>query len=163
MASWALHFGNDLLASRESRGIGFPFRNGDRCQQGKRNAKRLRAHFARIELDGDRSEFEDTGDYLRYETAVTNDFPVFLHPQTHEEYALARTERKTARGYHGFKFHAAADVTLDQDLARRDLTINAIPKDAEGRIIDPHHGVPDLKAGVLRHVTRLARPGGGSQ
>jgi len=83
---------------------------------------------------------------------VGKDFPVFLHPQTHEEYALARTERKTARGYHGFEFHTAPDVTLEQDLARRDLTINAIAKDAEGRIIDPHRGVPDLKAGVLRHV-----------
>ena len=69
---------------------------------------------------------------------VGRDFPVFLHPQTHEEYALARTERKTARGYHGFEFHAAPDVTLEQDLARRDLTINAIARDADGRIIDPH-------------------------
>jgi tRNA nucleotidyltransferase (CCA-adding enzyme) len=84
---------------------------------------------------------------------VGKDFPVFLHPQTHEEYALARTERKTARGYHGFEFRAAPDVTLEQDLARRDLTINAIAKDAEGRILDPHRGVPDLKAGVLRHVS----------
>jgi tRNA nucleotidyltransferase (CCA-adding enzyme) len=83
---------------------------------------------------------------------VGKDFPVFLHPQTHEEYALARTERKTARGYHGFEFRAAPDVTLEQDLARRDLTINAIAKDAEGRILDPHGGVSDLKAGVLRHV-----------
>ena len=78
---------------------------------------------------------------------------MFLHPQTHEEYALARTERKTARGYHGFEFHAAPDVTLEQDLARRDLTINAIAKDADGRIIDPFNGVRDLKAGVLRHVS----------
>ena len=84
---------------------------------------------------------------------VGKDFPVFLHPQTHEEYALARTERKTARGYHGFQFRAAPDVTLEQDLARRDLTINAIAKDGEGRILDPHRGVPDLKAGVLRHVS----------
>jgi tRNA nucleotidyltransferase (CCA-adding enzyme) len=84
---------------------------------------------------------------------VGKDFPVFLHPQTHEEYALARTERKTARGYHGFEFHAAPDVTLEQDLARRDLTINAIARDAGGRIIDPHRGVADLKAGVLRHVS----------
>src|SRR5688572_12046752 len=84
---------------------------------------------------------------------VGKDFPVFLHPQTHEEYALARTERKTARGYHGFEFHAAPHVTLEQDLARRDLTINAIARDAEGRILDPHHGVADLKAGVLRHVS----------
>jgi len=84
---------------------------------------------------------------------VGRDFPVFLHPQTHEEYALARTERKTARGYHGFEFRAAPDVTLEQDLARRDLTINAIARDADGRLIDPHHGAADLKAGVLRHVS----------
>lgn len=83
---------------------------------------------------------------------VGRDFPVFLHPQTHEEYALARTERKTARGYHGFAFHAAADVTLEQDLARRDLTINAIAKDEHGKLIDPFNGVGDLKARVLRHV-----------
>ena len=84
---------------------------------------------------------------------VGRDFPVFLHPQTHEEYALARTERKTARGYHGFEFHAAPDVTLEQDLVRRDLTINAIARDAEGKIIDPFNGAADLKAGVLRHVS----------
>jgi tRNA nucleotidyltransferase (CCA-adding enzyme) len=84
---------------------------------------------------------------------VGRDFPVFLHPQTHEEYALARTERKTARGYHGFEFHAAPDVTLEQDLARRDLTINAIAKDTDGRILDPYSGVADLKAGLLRHVS----------
>jgi tRNA nucleotidyltransferase (CCA-adding enzyme) len=84
---------------------------------------------------------------------VGKDFPVFLHPETHEEYALARTERKTARGYHGFAFHAAPDVTLEQDLARRDLTVNAIAKDADGRLVDPHRGVDDLKAGVLRHVS----------
>jgi tRNA nucleotidyltransferase (CCA-adding enzyme) len=84
---------------------------------------------------------------------VGKDFPVFLHPATHEEYALARTERKTARGYHGFEFRAATDVTLEQDLARRDLTINAIARDADGRIIDPFNGAADLKAGVLRHVS----------
>jgi tRNA nucleotidyltransferase (CCA-adding enzyme) len=83
---------------------------------------------------------------------VGKDFPVFLHPATHEEYALARTERKTARGYHGFEFHTAPDVTLEQDLARRDLTINAIARDPEGRLIDPFNGASDLKAGVLRHV-----------
>jgi tRNA nucleotidyltransferase (CCA-adding enzyme) len=83
---------------------------------------------------------------------VGRDFPVFLHPQTHEEYALARTERKTARGYLGFEIRAAPDVTLEQDLARRDLTINAIARDAEGRLIDPHHGAEDLQARVLRHV-----------
>ena len=84
---------------------------------------------------------------------VGKDFPVFLHPQTHEEYALARTERKTARGYKGFEIHASPEVTLEQDLARRDLTINAIARDGDGNIIDPHHGVADLKAGILRHVS----------
>ena len=84
---------------------------------------------------------------------VGRDFPVFLHPQTHEEYALARTERKTARGYKGFEIYASPEVTLEQDLARRDLTINAIARDDSGSIIDPHHGVADLKAGILRHVS----------
>jgi len=84
---------------------------------------------------------------------VGKDFPVFLHPQTHEEYALARTERKTARGYKGFEIHASPEVTLEQDLARRDLTINAIARDEDGNLIDPHHGVADLNAGVLRHVS----------
>ncbi len=84
---------------------------------------------------------------------VGKDFPVFLHPQTHEEYALARTERKTARGYHGFAFHAAPDVTLEEDLARRDLTINAIAKADDGTLIDPYHGAADIKARVLRHVS----------
>ena len=83
---------------------------------------------------------------------VGKDFPVFLHPRTHDEYALARTERKTARGYHGFEFHTAPDVTLEQDLARRDLTINAMARDGEGRLIDPFNGESDLKAGILRHV-----------
>jgi tRNA nucleotidyltransferase (CCA-adding enzyme) len=85
--------------------------------------------------------------------AVGRDFPVFLHPQTHEEYALARTERKTAPGYAGFSFHAAADVTLEQDLERRDLTINAIARDAAGDYIDPYGGRRDLTARVLRHVS----------
>jgi len=85
--------------------------------------------------------------------AVGKDFPVFLHPETHEEYALARTERKTARGYHGFSFYAAPDVTLEQDLARRDLTINAMAQDLDGRIIDPYQGQADLSAGILRHVS----------
>jgi tRNA nucleotidyltransferase (CCA-adding enzyme) len=84
---------------------------------------------------------------------VGRDFPVFLHPKTHEEYALARTERKTARGYKGFQVYAAPDVTLEQDLSRRDLTINAIARDAQGRIIDPYGGTVDLKRGVLRHVS----------
>jgi tRNA nucleotidyltransferase (CCA-adding enzyme) len=84
---------------------------------------------------------------------VGKDFPVFLHPKSHEEYALARTERKTARGYKGFKIHAAPDVTLEDDLARRDLTINAIARDERGRIIDPYGGVKDLEAGILRHIS----------
>ncbi|MGB4066041.1 MAG: multifunctional CCA addition/repair protein [Azonexus sp.] len=83
---------------------------------------------------------------------VGKDFPVFLHPQTQEEYALARTERKSGHGYHGFTFHAAPDVTLEEDLARRDLTINAMAKGADGTLIDPFHGQPDLSAKILRHV-----------
>jgi len=84
---------------------------------------------------------------------VGKDFPVFLHPKTGEEYALARTERKTGRGYHGFVFQADASVTLEQDLARRDLTINAIAEDAQGVLTDPYHGVHDIEARVLRHVS----------
>ena len=84
---------------------------------------------------------------------VGADFPVFLHPGTHEEYALARTERKTAAGYKGFNVYAAPDVTLEQDLLRRDFTINAIAEDADGNLIDPYNGQADLKAGVLRHVS----------
>src|SRR5215207_6987050 len=84
---------------------------------------------------------------------VGKDFPVFLHPETREEYALARTERKTARGYRGFAVHAEPDVTLEQDLARRDLTINAIAQDKAGRLIDPCDGQADLQQRVLRHVT----------
>ena len=84
---------------------------------------------------------------------VGADFPVFLHPGTHEEYALARTERKTAAGYKGFNVYAAPDVTLEQDLLRRDFTINAIAEDTDGKLIDPYHGQADLKAGVLRHVS----------
>lgn len=90
---------------------------------------------------------------------VGKDFPVFLHPQTQEEYALARTERKTAAGYHGFQFFYAPDVTLDEDLARRDLTINAMARavrpDGEltGPVIDPFHGAEDLQARVFRHVS----------
>jgi tRNA nucleotidyltransferase (CCA-adding enzyme) len=87
-------------------------------------------------------------------TPVGRDFPVFLHPETREEYALARTERKSAAGYHGFVFHAAPDVTLEQDLARRDLTINAMALDPDsGTQIDPFSGAADLRAGVLRHVS----------
>ena len=84
---------------------------------------------------------------------VGRDFPVFLHPQTREEHALARTERKTAPGYQGFAFHAAPDVTLEDDLARRDLTINAMAQDDAGQVIDPHGGQRDLKLRVLRHVS----------
>ncbi len=84
---------------------------------------------------------------------VGRDFPVFLHPETHEEYALARTERKTAPGYRGFAVHYAPDVTLEDDLLRRDLTINAMAIDEQGALIDPHGGLADLRAGVLRHVS----------
>jgi tRNA nucleotidyltransferase (CCA-adding enzyme) len=84
---------------------------------------------------------------------VGKDFPVFLHPRTHEEYALARTERKSGRGYKGFTVYAAPDVTLEQDLARRDLTINAMAKDEAGQLIDPYGGEKDLREGVLRHVS----------
>ena len=85
--------------------------------------------------------------------AVGQDFPVFLHPQTHEEHALARTERKTAPGYRGFEVHADTSVTLEDDLLRRDLTINAIAQDEDGALIDPHGGQRDLAAKVLRHVS----------
>ncbi|HYQ92942.1 MAG TPA: multifunctional CCA addition/repair protein [Candidatus Competibacteraceae bacterium] len=84
---------------------------------------------------------------------VGKDFPVFLHPVTHEEYALARTERKTAPGYHGFQLYAAPEVTLQQDLERRDLTINAMARDAENRLIDPYGGRCDLEERWLRHVS----------
>ncbi len=83
---------------------------------------------------------------------VGKDFPVFLHPRTHEEYALARTERKSGHGYHGFTFHTAPDVTLEQDLARRDLTINAMAKAEDGSLIDPFCGARDLEGKILRHV-----------
>ena len=90
---------------------------------------------------------------------VGKDFPVFLHPQTHEEYALARTERKTAAGYHGFQFFYASDVTLEEDLARRDLTINAMAREVRpdgeltGPVIDPFNGQADLRARLFRHVS----------
>ncbi|HVK93834.1 MAG TPA: multifunctional CCA addition/repair protein [Noviherbaspirillum sp.] len=84
---------------------------------------------------------------------VGKDFPVFLHPETHEEYALARTERKTAPGYKGFVFHAEADVTLEQDLVRRDLTINAMAQTDDGVIVDPFGGRQDLDARIFRHVS----------
>ncbi|HLP98032.1 MAG TPA: multifunctional CCA addition/repair protein [Sideroxyarcus sp.] len=84
---------------------------------------------------------------------VGSDFPVFLHPDTHEEYALARTERKVAQGYKGFTVYTSPDVTLEQDLLRRDFTVNAIAEDADGNLIDPYNGQADLKAGILRHVS----------
>ncbi len=84
---------------------------------------------------------------------VGKDFPVFLHPQTHEEYALARTERKTGKGYKGFTFHSDPDVSLIADLQRRDLTINAIAQTPDGELIDPYNGKADLKDRVLRHVS----------
>lgn len=86
-------------------------------------------------------------------TPVGKDFPVFLHPQTHEEYALARTERKTAPGYKGFVFHADGAVTLEEDLLRRDLTINAMAQDEAGNVIDPFNGRRDLEARLFRHVS----------
>lgn len=84
---------------------------------------------------------------------VGRDFPVFLHPRTHEEYALARTERKSGRGYHGFIFHTVPDVTLEDDLRRRDLTVNAMARDGSGNLIDPFRGRDDLSARILRHVS----------
>ena len=84
---------------------------------------------------------------------VGKDFPVFLHPQTNEEYALARTERKSGKGYKGFQVFASPDVTLEQDLARRDLTINAIAKAENGELIDPYHGIVDINSKILRHVS----------
>jgi tRNA nucleotidyltransferase (CCA-adding enzyme) len=85
--------------------------------------------------------------------AVGKDFPVFLHGDSKEEYALARTERKTGRGYHGFAFHAEPSVTVEQDLERRDLTINAIAQHDDGRLVDPYGGVADIEARLLRHVS----------
>ncbi|MFJ4349969.1 multifunctional CCA tRNA nucleotidyl transferase/2'3'-cyclic phosphodiesterase/2'nucleotidase/phosphatase [Pseudomonas sp. NPDC089428] len=84
---------------------------------------------------------------------VGADFPVFLHPKTGEEYALARTERKSGRGYGGFTFHASPDVTLEEDLIRRDLTINAMAEDEQGTVHDPYHGQADLEQRILRHVS----------
>jgi tRNA nucleotidyltransferase (CCA-adding enzyme) len=84
---------------------------------------------------------------------VGRDFPVFLHPDTHEQYALARTERKSGHGYRGFTVYASPDVTLEQDLERRDLTINAIARDQNGDLIDPFNGRTDLNNGILRHVS----------
>jgi len=84
---------------------------------------------------------------------VGKDFPVFLHPETHEEYALARTERKTAPGYHGFETRFSPDVSLEEDLLRRDLTINAIAQSSSGELIDPYGGIQDLSDRMLRHVS----------
>ena len=84
---------------------------------------------------------------------VGKDFPVFLHPDTGEEHALARTERKSGHGYHGFTFHTSPEVTLEDDLVRRDLTVNAMAEDADGTLIDPWGGQRDLAARVLRHVS----------
>src|SRR5215212_387374 len=84
---------------------------------------------------------------------VGKDFPVFLHPDTHEEYALARTERKSGRGYKGFTVHASPEVTLEEDLRRRDLTINAMAQGEDGRIVDPFGGRQDLENRLLRHVS----------
>ena len=84
---------------------------------------------------------------------VGKGFPVFLHPETNEEYALARTERKTGAGYHGFEFQTSPDVTLEADLSRRDLTINAMARDADGNLIDPFDGMADLENRVLRHIS----------
>ena len=84
---------------------------------------------------------------------VGKDFPVFLHPKSNEEYALARTERKTAKGYKGFQVFASPEVTLEEDLARRDLTINAIARDTAGQLIDPFNGQADIQSRTLRHVS----------
>ena len=85
--------------------------------------------------------------------SVGKSFPVYLHPKTREEYALARTEQKTAKGYTGFSFKTSADITLEEDLLRRDLTVNAIAEDAEGNLYDPYNGIQDLRQKVLRHVS----------
>ena len=94
--------------------------------------------------------------------AVGRDFPVFLHPETQEEYALARLERKVGPGYRGFVTDFSPAVTLEQDLGRRDLTINAMARDSAGRVIDPHGGQADLDARVLRHVSQRLRRGSGA-
>ena len=84
---------------------------------------------------------------------IGKNFPVFLHPKTKEEYALARTERKIGKGYHGFKFYTSPDVTLEEDLKRRDITINAIAEDEDGNIYDPFNGKDDIKNKIIRHVS----------
>ncbi len=101
-----------------------------------------------VVVGGTPEEMEQQG-YI----SVGRHFPVYLHPDSKEEYALARTERKQGRGHRGFVVHAAPDVTLEQDLSRRDLTINAIAQDADGQLIDPFHGSDDIQAKCLRHVS----------
>ena len=86
-------------------------------------------------------------------TPVGKDFPVFLHPETKQEYALARSERKTSSGYHGFEFNTHPEITIEEDLRRRDLTINAMAEDADGNIIDPYGGRQDIDSRILRHVS----------
>ena len=93
---------------------------------------------------------------------VGKDFPVFLHPDTGEEYALARTERKTAPGYHGFLFDFSPDVSIEDDLRRRDLTINAMALDADGNLIDPYGGSRDIESRCLRHVSEAFAGGSGA-
>jgi len=117
--------------------------------------------FVRDQLLGIESKDKDwvvvgaTPEYMAEQgyQAVGKDFPVFLHPRTKQEYALARTERKTAVGYTGFSFNTSVDVTLEDDLIRRDLTINAIAQDEQGNIIDPYNGQQDLNDRILRHVS----------
>ncbi len=111
--------------------LGLPFSETDWVVVGSTEAEMLKRGFRR----------------------VGKDFPVFLHPKTQEEYALARTERKQGRGYYGFVCHASPDVTLEEDLLRRDLTINAMAEDLQGNLIDPYHGAEDLKNRILRHVS----------
>ena len=93
---------------------------------------------------------------------VGKNFPVFLHPETGEEYALARTERKTAAGYHGFAFNTSPDVTIEEDLSRRDLTINALAKDDDGHLIDPCNGLRDIKQRLIRRCLMSRKPLQGS-
>ena len=117
-------------AVRDER-LGLPVRERDWCVVGARPAELIDKGFRQ----------------------VGKDFPVFLHPETNEEYALARTERKTAAGYHGFEFDTSPDVTIEEDLARRDFTINALAVDENGALIDPHGGLRDLETRLIRHVS----------
>ncbi|MGI9308019.1 MAG: multifunctional CCA addition/repair protein, partial [Gammaproteobacteria bacterium] len=105
-----------------------------------------------VVVGGTSAELESQG-YRK----VGKDFPVFLHPQSKEEYALARTERKTAPGYRGFEVYAGTDVSLEDDLLRRDLTINALAEDAAGNIVDPYNGLADIENRLLRHVSDAFR------